>query len=151
MATPSTDITTTPAFENDLSLTDKILGVQDDTLGAVTLQNIVDLTQTTPPASNVQTGTTYTLQASDNDKSLIFTNASDIDLILPEQATLELPVGFNCLVKARGTGAVNLITEGSDTIQGNTKTGVSNESPLGIVLSEIDSGVATWDSFGGTA
>jgi len=53
---------------------------------------------------NAQTGTTYTLQASDSGKIVECTNASAITVTLPNS----LPVGFCCTVVQCGAGAVTL-------------------------------------------
>jgi hypothetical protein len=69
---------------------------------------------------NDQTGTTYTLLASDNGKVVTFNNASTITLTVPSG----LPVGFNCLVLQKGAGQV-IFTTSSTTInnrQSLTKT-----------------------------
>lgn len=52
---------------------------------------------------SAQTGTTYTLAATDNGKILQFTSASAITLTLPSSG---LPAGFNCMVIQMGTGQV---------------------------------------------
>ena len=51
---------------------------------------------------NAQTGTTYTLQASDNGKVLTFNNASGTALTVPSG----LGAGFNCLIVQLGAGTV---------------------------------------------
>lgn len=53
---------------------------------------------------NAQTGTTYTLQASDNGKIVECSNASAITVTLPNS----LAVGFNCTVVQTGAGQVTL-------------------------------------------
>lgn len=56
----------------------------------------------TSAAINAQTGTTYTLQSSDNGKIITLTNASAITLTVPAS----LPVGFSCQVIQGGAGQV---------------------------------------------
>lgn len=51
---------------------------------------------------NDQTGTTYTLQASDNGKVLTFNNASGITVTVPSG----LGAGFNCMCIQKGAGQV---------------------------------------------
>ena len=146
---PSVDITTEPAFPNPLALTDTYLGVQDGDLGQGELQDVKSLFDVTPIATNVQTGTSYTLQASDNGKVIVFTNGSAITITLPEQGTTALPVGFNCLVRTAGAGAGTFQTEGSDTKTGNAGTGANATNDAGVVLRATSGGVNTWDIFGG--
>lgn len=69
---------------------------------------------------NAQTGTSYTLLASDNGKVLTFSNASAVTLTVPSG----LGAGFNCLIVQIGAGAVTP-TVSSTTInqrQSFTKT-----------------------------
>ena len=69
---------------------------------------------------NVQTGTTYTLQDSDNGKVITLNNGSAITLTVP----IGLSAGFNCLVVQLGAGAITF-TASSTTIYNrgnNTKT-----------------------------
>jgi len=71
-------------------------------------------------STNAQTGTTYTLAASDNGKVVTFNNASNITLTVPAG----LGAGFNCLIVQLGAGTVTP-TASSTTIhqrQSLTKT-----------------------------
>jgi hypothetical protein len=63
---------------------------------------------------NTQTGTTYTLVASDNGKIITLNNGSPITLTVPS-----LFIGFNCMVVQLGSGQITL------TASGNT---ISNRS-----------------------
>lgn len=68
---------------------------------------------------NDQTGTTYTLQASDNGKVVTFSNASAITVTVPSG----LGAGFNCMVVQKGAGQVTF-SPSSSTInnrQSHTK------------------------------
>lgn len=68
-------------------------------------------------AYNAQTGTTYTLAASDNGKIVTCSNAGAITVTLPQQSSVTLPQGFYCVVRQKGAGQVTLALEGSDTLQ----------------------------------
>jgi nitrous oxidase accessory protein NosD len=57
---------------------------------------------TTTAAVNVQTGTSYTLAASDNGKIITLNNGSGITLTVPSG----LGAGFTCLIVQLGAGAV---------------------------------------------
>lgn len=65
-------------------------------------QAALDLKAALSDTLNSQTGTAYTLQASDNGKVVEIANASAITLTLPNN----LPVGFNCVVCQAGAGAI---------------------------------------------
>lgn len=70
---------------------------------------------------NVQTGTTYTLQATDVGLVITLNNASAITLTVPRG----LPDGFNCTVIQLGTGAVTIQPAGTiiNNADGFTRTG----------------------------
>jgi hypothetical protein len=57
---------------------------------------------------NTQTGTTYTLLASDNGKIITLNNASAITLTVPALFT-----GFNCMIVQLGAGEVTLTPSGT--------------------------------------
>lgn len=57
---------------------------------------------------NTQSGTTYTLTASDNGKIISCTSNSAVTITVPA-----LTIGFNCLIVQRGNGQVTLSASGS--------------------------------------
>jgi hypothetical protein len=74
----------------------------------------------TADAINTQSGTTYTIVAGDNGKTLVFTNAASVTVTLPTG----LGAGFVCAVIQAGTGQVT-ISPSSTTLNnrsGHTKT-----------------------------
>jgi hypothetical protein len=64
-----------------------------------------------------QTGTTYTLTASDNGKVVELNNASAVTVTLPQTSTESIPAGFQCTLVQIGAGQVTVAAEGSDTIK----------------------------------
>lgn len=69
---------------------------------------------------NAQTGTTYTLQASDAGRVVEITNGAAITLTLPDS----LPVGFACTVVQGGAGQITLSAGGGGSLrnrQGHAK------------------------------
>lgn len=69
---------------------------------------------TVPDAqNNVQTGLTYTIQASDNGKNIVFTNGAAIAVTLPDT----LAVDFQCSIIQAGAG-IPTVTPNTDTING---------------------------------
>lgn len=66
---------------------------------------------------NEQVGTTYTFLYSDVLKLVLLTNGSAIAAGLPSAATTGFGLGFHCVVKAGGAGAVT-ITPTTSTING---------------------------------
>ena len=81
---------------------------------------------------NAQTGTTYTLLASDNGKIITLSNAAPITLTIPS-----LFAGFNCMIIQTGAGEVTLTVSGT-TIANRlsyTKTAGTNAIATLIALS----------------
>ena len=70
------------------------------------------------PAINNQAGTTYTALGTDAGNLIVFDNASDCTLTLPEQSTEVLTVGVEVSVIQLGAGALKIAFEGSDTNTG---------------------------------
>jgi hypothetical protein len=79
----------------------------------------VDLSHIRDAVYNNQTGTTYTILASDNGKIITFNNAASIAVTLPDT----LDVNFQCTIVQIGAG-VPTVTPGTDTING-AGTGVA--------------------------
>lgn len=67
-------------------------------------------------AYNDISGTSYTVTAGDNGRTLVFTAATTVAATLPQQSTETLPRGFNIRVRQRGAGQVQFATQGSDVI-----------------------------------
>jgi len=61
---------------------------------------------------NAQTGTTYTLVAADNGKTVTLSNASAITLTVPSG----LGIGFNCLLVQIGAGQVTVSAGAGATV-----------------------------------
>ena len=82
---------------------------------------------------NVQTGSTYTLLASDNGKIITLNNAASIALTVPAG----LPAGFNCMIVQLGAGAVTITPSGVTVNNrlGLTKTAGTNAIATLIALS----------------
>lgn len=75
--------------------------------------------QTTSSAINAQTGTTYTVQASDNGKIVTLSNASAITVTVPAS----LGAGFSCTLIQIGAGQVSVTASGTTirNVYSNTK------------------------------
>lgn len=87
---------------------------------------------------NVQTGTTYSIQASDSGKVLTFNNAASIAVTLPDT----LDTNFQCTVIQIGAGVPTVTRSGTDTING-AATGVTPSAQWkGMYLSQYAAG--TW-------
>ena len=73
---------------------------------------------------NDQTGTSYTLQSSDNGKVVTLNNASAITLTVPSG----LGAGYNCMIVQKGAGLVTIAASGVTVANriGFTKTAGTN-------------------------
>ncbi|MCC6489138.1 MAG: phage tail protein [Candidatus Hydrogenedentes bacterium] len=81
-----------------------------------------------PVITNPQTGTTYTLQSSDNFKLITFDNASPVTVTLPTT----LKAGWHCFIENIGAGTVTL-DAGATTIDEYVST-LDLETDQGVLL-----------------
>ena len=103
-------------------------------------------------AINEQSGTTYTLAASDNGKIVSFTNASAVTCTLPQQSTTTLAAGFQCAIIQRGAGQVSFAIEGSDTIESKgSNTSLTGQASTGTVVLVAAGSPNTWFLLGDLA
>jgi len=75
-------------------------------------QTALDLKANILDTYNLQTGTTYTLQASDAGKIVDLANASAITVTIPNS----LAVGFNCIIAQSGAGQVTVAAGSGATL-----------------------------------
>ena len=66
---------------------------------------------------NAQTGTTYTLSATDWGKTITLSNANPITLTCPQNTTEDLPDGFYCTLVWKGVGQPTVVKEGADNLR----------------------------------
>ena len=99
--------------------------INGGTIGATTVGNA----QFTSPV-NAQTGTTYTLVATDCGKIITLSDTTGVTLTLPQQSTLTTAAGFWCRVRNLGVGAVTIVKEGSETLDGNTSISQYGDSVI---------------------
>jgi hypothetical protein len=98
---------------------------------------------------NFQTGTSYTVQASDNGKVLDFANASAITVTLPNN----LPAGFSCLWRQSGAGQITFTpASGGSRVNRSTHTKSAGQWAEGSLSIRTNSGTnAAWILSGDTA
>lgn len=75
-------------------------------------QTALDLKANILDTLNTQTGTTYTVQASDNGKVVELNNASAVTVTVPNS----LAVGFNCILSQIGAGLVTVVAGSGATV-----------------------------------
>jgi hypothetical protein len=80
---------------------------------------------------NAQTGTTYTLQNSDNGKVITLNNASAITLTVPSG----LSTGFNCLVVQLGAGAITFTPSGTTIYNRASQTKTAGQYAIATLVS----------------
>lgn len=79
---------------------------------------------------NNQTGTTYTLQSSDNGKVVTLSNASAITLTIPTS----LPTGFNCSIVQLGAGQVTISASGTTIHNRQSYTKLAGQYACATIL-----------------
>jgi hypothetical protein len=82
-------------------------------------------------APNVQTGTSYSLQASDNGCAVTMNNAGAITLSVPTG----LPAGFTVLIIQLGAGQVTPTASGTTLVQRQNFTKTAGQYALMTLLS----------------
>lgn len=80
---------------------------------------------------NVQTGTTYTLQTSDNGKIVTLNNASAVTVTVPSG----LGSGFNCTLIQLGVGTVSVSASGTTINNRNSHTSIAGQYGSATLLS----------------
>lgn len=96
---------------------------------------------------NVQTGTTYTVDAGDQGKQLVFTNASGASVTLP-QATGSFTTGWHAYFTAAG-GTV-IISPTTSTVGGMTSTRLANGMSVLLVSDGTNYRIISHGLIGGT-
>lgn len=94
---------------------------------------------------NVQTGTTYTIVASDCGKIITFNNASAITVTLPQQSALTTSVGFWFKFQNIGAGSVTFVKQGAETLTGNSLAITNADGEI------WRNSTTNWNVFGGTS
>lgn len=89
---------------------------------------------------NAQTGTSYTLTASDSGKLITMSSASANSVVVPNN----LPVGFVCTVAQIGTGLTTIANGTGATVnsRGNIKTLANQYAPASITVYANGTGTA---------
>ncbi len=144
--------TSTPAITVTTSITGVLKGngtaISAATAGTdyVTPTGTETLTNKTIQAGiNAQTGTTYTLVATDFSSFVTASNVSAQTYTLPKQATLATNTGVSTTVVNIGAGLVTFVIESGDTLTGNATLATGQSATIRRLTS------TNWEIFGGTA
>ena len=82
---------------------------------------------------NAQTGTTYSLAASDNGKLVTLSNASAITLTVPSG----LGAGYNCMIAQIGAGQVTVATSGTTLTSYGTLTKLAGQYACATLIANV--------------
>lgn len=115
-------------------------------VGILTTQANAEVSETV--AYNNQTGTSYTLTASDNGKVVTMANASANTVTVPQELTEALQQGFHCVVRQIGAGQTTIAKEGSDTL--NAPNGKKLRAQYSSVFIDLSASGSpnTWNMVG---
>ena len=95
---------------------------------------------------NAQTGTTYTLALTDENKLVTLNNAAAITLTVPTNATVAFPVGARVDVAQTGAGQVTIAGAGGVTVTASpTLKFRAQGSAVSLIKLATDSWLATGD------
>lgn len=118
----------TPAQVKTALALDNVSNTSDATKDAATA-TLTNKTLTDPKinlAINAQTGTTYTLALTDNNKFITLSNAAAITLSVPTNASVAFPIGTQITIIQIGAGkpTVAAVTPGTTTVNGTPSLGL---------------------------
>lgn len=98
---------------------------------------------------NVQTGTTYTLKATDNGRTITLDNAAAITLTLPQTSTEAIDVDFQCAIIQKGAGQVTVAIEGTDTVLSKSSNlKLAAQGVAATIIKTTDGSPNAWALFG---
>ncbi len=100
------------------------------------------------PAPAVITGTTDTLADADHARTNRYTNASQVTVTLPTDASNDLTDGFWCLLYAEGAGGVTLSTTGITLTGSSPNTTIAQNEAM---IVQKTTAANTWIVLGATA
>lgn len=128
-----------------------IKGMTNAVVNSGTNVNVFDGTATgVKNEVNVQTGTSYTLLTTDNNKMITLSNSGAITLTMPNS----LPVGFACSVVQGGTGAITFTPASGATrtnSSSHTKSGGQYAACALAVVANSGGAAAVYNLSGSTA
>lgn len=146
---------TAPAISSPTGLVkgDVGLGNVDNTSDAAkpvstATQTALDLKASLRPAQNAQTGTTYTLALTDEDKLVTLSNAAAITLTVPTNASVAFPTGTRILIQQLGAGTVTIAGAG---ITFQSRGGLMNTNGQYAVVELFKKAANTWAVWGDRA
>lgn len=99
------------------------------------------------PILTTETGTSYTLFATDNNGYKSFTNANPIGVILPLEATRSIPVGTTVTLEQSAAGVITISGEAGVTVTG---IGLKSQGQYSTIT-VIKKATNTWNVIGGGA
>lgn len=117
---------------------------------ATTILNALAGKQPLALVTNSQTGTAYTLAASDAGKRVSCSNAAANTLTLPSQTTAPLAIGFWCFINVTGAGATTITPDSGVTITKRASLSLTS-SEQGEWFIAVLTATNTWraEKFGG--
>jgi hypothetical protein len=96
---------------------------------------------------NSQSGTTYTLQASDLGKLIVFTNSASITLTIPSGLVAKpgssSSVGFSCTIKQKGAGKITITGSGTTVDNKYSYTKTNGASAIAWIMSDTNNSFTT--------
>lgn len=117
----------------------------DDT-SASAARNTLGVFSKYEPADTV-TGTTYSLLAADAGQLLIFSNAAQVTVTVPTNATTAISTGFRVVLQSVGAGGLTLSTTGVTLNGSGVLTTIAQNEALYLEKTATD----TWTVLGGTS
>ena len=125
----------------------EIVDVSDTTM-AGTGTNLKRAVNTFSLPETTQTGTTYTVDSDDDLTVVVCSNASQVTVTLPTDASDDLRDGYCVVLLSTGAGGVTLSTTGLTLLGSSPNTTIAQNE---IMICQKSTTANTWAVIGGTA
>lgn len=111
------------------------------------LQEVAENVELLNTPATTESGTTYTVDADDNNQTKRFDNAAQVTVTLPTDASDDLVDGFRALLFAEGVGGLTLDTTGLTLLGSSPNVTIAVNEGLYVEKVTTD----TWIVLGGTS
>ena len=128
--------------------TDDELAIVDTSAGTTKRATVAGVGQFPQPPATTQSGTTYTIDINDHNTTVILSNASQVTVTIPTDASDDLPNGYRVMLFSSGAGGATLSTTGITLVGSSPNTTISQNE--GMYL-EKTATANTWIVVGATA
>lgn len=113
-----------------------------------TIPSVVTYIEEATKTATTQSGTTYTIDADDHNTTVILSNAAQVTVTIPTDASNDLIDGYRVMLFSSGAGGVTLSTTGITLVGSSPNTTIAQNE--GLYLEKTGT-ANTWIVVGGTS